>query len=191
MQRPQLNRGRTNGASRCIHRQIHRIHGVKAVWGLQGAVLHQAVEILHSSRQEEERSWMIQHNCGFNHFIVRCLSGILLVVLPLLLSSSSCRPTFCPWPVFKIWGKWRGRQNMSFFWTRCRAILQGNTLCFRTFQALYTWFEHVGHLVGHLIYLHVGHHVQLDVGQFFSSFLSATMLQRWIFLPKLIFLHNP
>ena len=49
--------------------------------------------------------------------------------------------------------------------------LRPNTLCFRTFRALYTWLWtwtiysilgcHVGHLVGHLVHLHSGHHVHL------------------------------
>ena len=52
-----------------------------------------------------------------------------------------------------------------------------NTLCFRTFKLYTLGCEDVGHLVKHLVYLHVGYHVQLHVCQFFlSATMSATLL---------------
>ena len=83
----------------------------------------------------------------------------------------------------------------SFLLVKTIEQLWPNTHCFRTFQALFTWFwtcrptcrppclppcrppftfvshhvgHHVGHLVGHLVHLHVGHHVHLLVGHHVS-----------------------
>ena len=57
--------------------------------------------------------------------------------------------------------------------------LRPNTLCFKTFQALYIGYEyvghHVGHLVGHLVHLDVGHHVT-SISAAMSASISATTL---------------